>query len=128
MRLLMDTHVFIWWSDEPEKLSDRVLNACQDDDNSLMLSIISIWEMQIKIQLGKLRLRNPLRYLIENQQNINDLQVLPISVNHIYMLENLPMHHRDPFDRLIISQALEERLPLVSKDSVFSNYPVSLYW
>jgi len=128
MRLLMDTHVFIWWSDEPEKLSDRVLNACQDDDNSLMLSIISIWEMQIKIQLGKLRLRNPLRYLIENQQNINDLQVLPISVNHIYMLENLPMHHRDPFDRLIISQALEERLPLVSKDSVFSNYPVSLFW
>ncbi len=128
MRLLLDTHVFIWWSDEPEKLSDRVLNACQDDDNSLILSIISIWEMQIKIQLGKLRLRNPLRYLIENQQNINDLQVLPISVNHIYMLENLPMHHRDPFDRLIISQALEERLPLVSKDSVFSNYPVSLYW
>ncbi len=128
MRLLLDTHVFIWWSDEPEKLSDRVLNACQDDDNSLILSIISIWEMQIKIQLGKLRLKNPLRYLIENQQNINDLQVLPISVNHIYMLENIPMHHRDPFDRLIICQALEERLLLVSKDTVFSNYSISLYW
>ncbi len=84
--------------------------------------------MQIKIQLGKLKLKHSLRYLIENQQNINDLQILPISVSHIYMLENLPMHHRDPFDRLLICEALEDKLLLVSKDSVFSDYPVSLYW
>ncbi len=87
MRLLLDTHVFIWWSDEPEKLSERVLYACQNNDNHLILSIASIWEMQIKIQLGKLKLKHFLRYLIENQQNINDLQILPISVSHIYMLE-----------------------------------------
>ncbi len=86
MRLLLDTHVFIWWSDEPEKLSERVLDACQNNDNHLFLSIVNIWEIQIKIQLGKLRLRHPLRYLIENQQNINNLQILPVSVSHIYML------------------------------------------
>ncbi|MCP4353952.1 MAG: type II toxin-antitoxin system VapC family toxin [Desulfobacterales bacterium] len=128
MKLLLDTHTFIWWSDEPEKLSERVLEACQNIDNHLLLSIASIWEMQIKIQLGKLKLRHPLRYLIENQQNINNLQILPISVGHIYMLESLPMHHRDPFDRLLICQALEDGLLLVSKDSVFSDYPVSVYW
>jgi len=84
--------------------------------------------MQIKIQIGRMRLRHPLRYLIENQQNINSLQILPITVGHICMLENLPMHHRDPFDRLLICQAVEERLLLVSRDSVFSDYPVDLYW
>ncbi len=128
MRLLLDTHVFIWWSDEPEKLSERVLHACLNNDNHLILSIASIWEMQIKMQLGKLRLRHPLRYLIENQENINRLQILPVSLSHIYMLENLPMLHRDPFDRLLICQAIEDGLILVSKDSLFSDYPVSLYW
>lgn len=128
MKLLLDTHAFIWWSDEPEKLSEKVLESCQNDENSLILSIASIWEMQIKIQLGKMRLKHSLRYLIENQQNINNLQILPVTINHIYMLENLPMHHRDPFDRLLICQAMEERLVLVSKDSVFSGYPVSIYW
>lgn len=128
MRLLLDTHAFIWWADEPEKLSERVLDACQDDENHLILSIVSVWEMQIKIQLNKLRLRHSLRNLIENQQNINNVRILPISVNHIYMLENLPTYHRDPFDRLLICQALEDRLLFVSKDSIFSEYPVSLYW
>jgi len=128
MKLLLDTHTFIWWSNEPEKLSTRVLAACQDSDNSLILSIVSIWEMQIKIQIGKMRLTYSLRKLIENQQNVNSIQIMPITVNHIYMLENLPMHHRDPFDRLLICQAAEEGIQLASKDNVFSNYPVSLYW
>ena len=128
MKLLLDTHAFLWWSDEPEKLSEKVLDACQNTDNHLILSIASIWEMQIKIQLGKLKLRHPLRYLIENQQNVNKFQILPVSVSHIYMLENLPMHHRDPFDRVLICQAVEDELLLVSKDSVLSEYPVTLYW
>ena len=66
MKLLLDTHVFIWWSDEPEKLSDRSLEAFQNTENSLILSIASVWEMQIKIQLGKMRLNHTLSYLIEN--------------------------------------------------------------
>lgn len=128
MKLLLDTHVFIWWSDEPEKLSDRSLEAFQNTENSLILSIASVWEMQIKIQLGKMRLNHTLSYLIENQQNINKIQILPVTVSHIYMLENLPMHHRDPFDRLLICQAIEESLLLVSKDSVLSNYPINIFW
>jgi PIN domain nuclease of toxin-antitoxin system len=128
MKLLLDTHVFIWWSDEPENLSDRSLEAFKSTENSLILSIVSIWEMQIKIQIGKMRLKHTLRYLIENQSNINNIEILPITVGHIYMLENLPMHHRDPFDRLLICQAIEESLLLVSKDNVFSNYPVNIYW
>lgn len=128
MKLLLDTHVFIWWSDEPENLSDRSLEAFMSTENSLILSIVSIWEMQIKIQIGKMRLKHTLRFLIENQSNINNIEILPITVGHIYMLENLPMHHRDPFDRLLICQAIEESLLLVSKDNVFSNYPVNIYW
>ena len=116
MKLLLDTHVFIWWSGEPDKLSEKALDACENRANRLILSIVSIWEMQIKMQLGKLKLKHSLKDLVENQQNINNLQILPVSPNHIFMLDNLPMHHSDPFDRLLISQAIEENLALVSKD------------
>ena len=128
MKLLLDTHVFIWWSGEPDKLSEKVLDACENRANRLILSIVSIWEMQIKMQLGKLKLKRSLKDLVENQQNINNLQILPVSPNHIFMLDNLPMHHRDPFDRLLISQAIEENLALVSKDQAFSDYAVKLFW
>ena len=128
MKLLLDTHVFIWWSGEPDKLSEKALDACENRANRLILSIVSIWEMQIKMQLGKLKLKRSLKDLVENQQNINNLQILPVSPNHIFMLDNLPMHHRDPFDRLLISQAIEENLALVSKDQAFSDYAVKLFW
>jgi PIN domain nuclease of toxin-antitoxin system len=128
MKLLLDTHVFIWWSGEPDKLSEKVLDACENRANRLILSIISIWEMQIKMQLGKLKLKRSLKDLVENQQNINNLQILPVSPNHIFMLDNLPMHHSDPFDRLLISQAIEENLALVSKDQAFTDYAVKLFW
>ena len=128
MKLLLDTHVFIWWSGEPDKLSEKALDACENRANRLILSIVSIWEMQIKMQLGKLKLKRSLKDLVENQQNINNLQILPVSPNHIFMLDNLPMHHSDPFDRLLISQAIEEKLFLVSKDDKFSDYAVKLLW
>jgi len=128
MKLLLDTHVFIWWSGEPDKLSEKVLDACENRANRLILSIVSIWEMQIKMQLGKLKLKRSLKDLVENQQNINDLQILPVLPNHIFMLDNLPMHHSDPFDRLLISQAIEENLALVSKDQAFTDYAVKLFW
>ena len=128
MKLLLDTHVFIWWSGEPDKLSEKALDACENPANRLILSIVSIWEMQIKMQLGKLKLKRSLKDLVEKQQDINNLQILPVSPNHIFMLDNLPMHHSDPFDRLLISQAIEEKLLLVSKDEKFSDYTVNLFW
>jgi len=127
MKLLLDTHVFIWWSGEPDKLSEKALDACENRANRLILSIVSIWEMQIKMQLGKLKLKRSLKDLVENQQNINNLQILTVSPNHIFMLDNLPMHHSDPFDRLI-SQAIEENLALDSKDQAFTDYAVKLFW
>lgn len=128
MKLLLDTHVFIWWSGEPNKLSEKVLSACENHANRLILSIVSIWEMQIKMQLGKLKLKRSLKELVKNQQDVNSLLILPVSPNHIFMLDNLPMHHSDPFDRLLISQAIEEKLLLVSKDEKFSDYAVKLFW
>ncbi len=128
MKLLLDTHVFIWWSGEPDKLSEKALDACENPANRLILSIVSIWEMQIKMQLGKLKLKRSLKDLVEKQQDINNLQIMPVSPNHIFMLDNLPMHHSDPFDRLLISQAIEEKLLLVSKDEKFSDYTVNLFW
>jgi PIN domain nuclease of toxin-antitoxin system len=84
--------------------------------------------MQIKIQLGKLKLNSTLPDLIETQERINNLQVLPIELAHIWGLTNLPNHHRDPFDRLLIAQAMIEQLPIVSIDSLFDSYPIQRLW
>lgn len=128
MRLLLDTHVFIWWATSPEKLSQSALAVCENDKNTLVLSSVSIWEMQIKMQLGKLQLPYTLKNLITQHQKINMLKILNISLDHIYKLEVLPMIHRDPFDRLLICQALEDKIVLVSKDRIFSDYDVDLLW
>lgn len=128
MQLLVDTHTFIWWASEPDKLSSTALEACQDATSSLYLSVGSIWEIQIKHQLGKLQLHKPLDEIIQAQQTANDLQVLPIEVSHILELYKLPYHHRDPFDRLLIAQAKVENLSLLSGDSVFSQYAVRVVW
>ncbi len=128
MRLLLDTHVFIWWDSEPAKLSPRVLALCQDRENTLLLSVVSAWEIQVKIQLGKLKLHMPLSHLIEGQQETNALEVLPITLDHVLALEALPAHHKDPFDRLLLAQSTVEDVVLVSKDSVFTNYPVNVVW
>ncbi len=126
MKLLLDTHVFIWWADHPEKLSPAALSALKDEANELLLSVASVWEMQIKIQLGKLKLSLPLKELIENQQETNDLTVSPVALTHVLALDTLPFHHKDPFDRLLIAQSIEEDLTLVSADSKFSAYSVKL--
>lgn len=126
MKLLLDTHVFIWWADEPEKLSSDALAALQDENNVLMLSVVSIWEIQIKTQLGKLKLSLTIKELVESQQSANDLQILPVTLAHVLALETLPFHHKDPFDRLLVAQSIEEDATLVSADSKLSAYPIKL--
>ncbi|MGH7599279.1 MAG: type II toxin-antitoxin system VapC family toxin [bacterium] len=128
MKLLLDSHAFIWWSSEPEKLSARARACCEDSSNILMLSVASVWEMQIKLQLGKLQLVAPLQTLIENQQRSNDLQILRIAIEHAFALDTLPLHHKDPFDRMLIAQSNVEELFVVTKDEIFSAYPVKLIW
>ena len=84
--------------------------------------------MQIKLQLGKLKLDDPLRTFIKNQQQADELRILPIAVEHVFALENLPLHHKDPFDRIIIAQANVEELFVLTKDEIFKMYPVKLLW
>ena len=126
MKLLLDTHIFIWWADQPERLSQAALSALEDEANELLLSVASVWEMQIKIQLGKLKLSLPLKELIKNQQDTNTLSVSPVTLTQVLALDALPFHHKDPFDRLLIAQSIEEDLTLVSADSQFSSYSVKL--
>ena len=128
MKLLLDTHTFMWWASEPEKLSKQVLNLCKNRENRLILSVAIVWEMQIKLQLGKLKLDIPLKDLIESQQRTNDLQILHIHLAHVLALDNLLPHHKDPFDRLLIAQANVEDIFLVSRDGIFSSYLVKLIW
>jgi PIN domain nuclease of toxin-antitoxin system len=126
VRLLLDTQIFIWWDSEPQKLSAQALALCQDQTNTLVLSVASVWEMQIKSQLGKLQLDRSLAEIVESQQLINNVELLPIHVTHVLALQHLPPHHKDPFDRLIIAQALAENMPVISADTIFPLYPVTV--
>ncbi len=128
MKLLLDTHTFLWWDSEPARLSTTALSACQDPSNILILSTVSVWEMQVKSQLGKLTLNLPLPDIIKGQQETNRIIILPMALEHVLELQDLPPHHKDPFDRLLIAQAKVEEAVLVSHDSWFVNYPVRLLW
>ncbi len=128
MKLLLDTHTFIWWDSSPQKLSPKALSLCQNPQNTLLLSMVSIWEIQIKLQLGKLSLNLPLPELIETQQQTNNIELLSIDLTHVLTLDSLPHHHKDPFDRLLIAQANVENAVLVSGDSILANYPVKIEW
>ena len=126
MKLVFDAHTFLWWDNELEKLSPAAKAAFEDEGNMLFLSLVSVWEMQIKYQLGKLSLRLPLTDLVREQQELNGVQLLPIRLEPLYQLSALPQHHRDPFDRLLIAQAQVEDLILVTDDSMIPLYDVKI--
>ena len=128
MKLLIDTHVFIWLASEPDKLSNKAKEAILSQSNQLHVSLVSLWEMQIKSQLGKLALDVPLSTLWHDQKEINQIELLPILTEHIWELESLPHIHRDPFDRLIIAQAIKESFIIVSADTAITQYPVTTIW
>ena len=128
MKALFDTHSFIWWDSEPDRLSPRVRALCRDPANTLLLSVASVWEIQIKHQVGKLQLTLPLPELVEGQRQRNQIELLPIVLEHVLGLQNLPAAHKDPFDRLLIAQAIVEDAVLLSHDPVFAQYPVRVEW
>jgi PIN domain nuclease of toxin-antitoxin system len=128
VKLLLDAHCFLWLNSEPKRVSPTALAACLDAANPLHLSLISLWEIQIKQQLGKLDLSEPWSKMLQTQQHRNGLQTLPLSLPHIQALQQLPMHHRDPFDRMLISQARAEGMTLVSADQAFAAYEVPVLW
>ena len=126
MNLLLDTHIFIRLQIELHKISAQRMLILKNPGNTLFLSLANIWELQIKIQNGKFSFPKPLPEIILGQQKINDLQILPITLEHIYELEKLPFHHKDPFDRLLIAQAIIEDFTLITDDPKFSNYSLKL--
>jgi len=128
MRLLLDTHVLLWWHDQPARLTEAAYGALSDPGNDVFLSVVNSWEIQIKAQLGKLTLSKPLRILFQEEQATNGFRLLPVTLEHVYALDSFPLHHRDPFDRLFIAQAHQEGLTLVTHDPKLSAYSISLLW
>lgn len=128
MRFLLDTNVFVWLDTNSSYLSNIAHQAIADVNNELFLSLISIWEMQIKYQLGKLHLRLPVSDIVADQQQKNKIQILTLQPTHIYNLANLPDHHKDPFDRLLIAQAMIENLPMITRDAEIVKYAVQTVW
>lgn len=127
MKLLLDTHAFIWWDSDQSRLSAAALAAIRDPANEVLLSVVSVWEMQIKSQLGKLPLAQPLPVIIAQQQT-NGVKVLDITLPHVLAVESLPAIHKDPFDRLLVAQANIEGATLITSDRIFSQYPVQILW
>jgi PIN domain nuclease of toxin-antitoxin system len=128
MRLLLDTHVLLWWHDQPARLTETAYDAINDPGNDVFISVVNGWEIQIKAQLGKLTLPKPLRVILQEEQATNGFRLLPVTIDHVYALDSFPLHHRDPFDRLLIAQAHQEGLTLVTHDPKLSPYSVSLLW
>ncbi len=108
--------------DEPEKLSEKATQVCQDDENTLYLSTVSLWEMQIKHQRGKLELGVPLEQVVREQAALFNL--LSVDAEHVLALQTLPLHHSDPFDRMLLAQAQVEGASLISIDEKFKHYDV----
>ena len=128
MRLLLDTHVFIWFVLSPAQLSSVTLAAIQNAQNTIYLSLASAWEMSIKSGLGKLSLTQPIEGFVQDQTRRNRFEILPITLQHISAVENLPHHHRDPFDRLLIAQSMTEGIPLITADHSIGAYSVEQIW
>lgn len=128
MNILLDSHTLIWFSQNSPQLSSSAIEILEDRNNLLFLSLVSVWEIQIKVQLGKLNLDISLSEIVKDQTKINDVQILPLKLSHIWTLDTLPYYHKDPFDRLLISQAITENLIILGVDSVFDSYPVEKIW
>jgi PIN domain nuclease of toxin-antitoxin system len=128
MKLLLDTHTFIWWDRQPDLIPSETLALMQQSDSQLFVSLVSLWEIQIKTQIGKLSLQTTLAEMIAQQQTENGVILLPIALPHVLELDNLPQHHKDPFDRLLIAQCRYEGATLISRDSVFEQYDCPLIW
>ncbi len=126
MKLLLDTHTFMWWDSDKTFLSPVALAACQSSANTLHLSLASVWEMQIKHQLGKLPLRGSLAEILRDHEQRNALVIEPVSRADILALSSLPAHHRDPFDRILIAQAKRGDYRLVTCDPEIGKYDVEI--
>ncbi len=127
MKILIDTHAFIWFAEDDSQLDETMKRLIEKPANDIFLSIASIWEMAIKMQLKKLNLDKSIEDIID-LVTLNGFEFLPILPNHIIKLTTLDFNHRDPFDRIIIAQGLYENLKIMSRDTIFDEYGVTRIW
>jgi len=127
MKALLDTHTFLWAISANKRLSRRA-EQIFIGPSDLWLSVASIWEILIKVRVGKMHLPTPAGPYIVRKLAENRIEPLPVSLDHVLRVESLPTHHTDPFDRILIAQSIEEGCPVVTSDSVFEQYPVKVIW
>lgn len=128
MRLLLDTHAFLWFVWDDPQLSVAAKSAIEDPTNEKLVSVATCWEIAIKVGLGKLTLGAPASVFLPRELAKNGFSLLAISLEHAAAVETLPPHHKDPFDRLLIAQARIEDVPIVSADAAFDPYGVTRLW
>lgn len=125
---LIDTQCWLWWHTNPDRLSRQAFELIEDGEKSIAFSVVSAWEIVIKYSLKKLRLpMHPYAY-IPKRLEISYMEVLPVQLEHALQVEKLPEHHKDPFDRLLIAQAIAENLTIISSDRQLQSYHVNLVW
>ncbi len=128
MTVLLDTHALLWFLRDDPKLAASAKALIQDPTNTILVSVATCWEIAIKTGVGKMNLGEPCRMFLERELPQNRLDLLPISLEHATEVEGLPLHHKDPFDRLLIAQAIVEDIPIVSVDVAFDAYPIRRIW
>ena len=127
MRLLLDTHAFLWAIVQPEKLSKRAERLITDEANELLLSAASLWEIVLKVQAGKLTIPEEPSFIPGHMAGLG-VRCLGVEADHVVALLELPLLHRDPFDRLLVAQCLQEKLPILTADAAIRRYPVECIW
>jgi PIN domain nuclease of toxin-antitoxin system len=128
MKLILDTHSFLYFIEGNPKLSVKARALIEDLNNEKLISKASLWEMAIKVSIGKLTLADSFDDLIPKQIALNGFDLLNIEMEHVCVVASLPFHHRDPFDRLLIAQSMAEQFPIVSNDSKFDDYQIQRLW
>jgi PIN domain nuclease of toxin-antitoxin system len=127
MKAILDTHTFLWAIADDPRLS-RTVQRIYTGSNDLFLSVASVWEILIKVNAGKLPLPEPSGPYLVRKLREDRIEVLAINLHHVLRVENLAVHHRDPFDRILIAQSMEEKIPILSSDPMFARYPVKVIW
>lgn len=128
MRILLDTHCWLWWFNDPGKLSQEATEALADAENEVFISAVSVWEVALKTSLGKLEIVDSLENLMALSLRDQQMRALDVSWRHAQHVISLPMHHRDPFDRLLVAQSQIESLPILTADAQVLAYEVELIW
>jgi PIN domain nuclease of toxin-antitoxin system len=128
VRLLLDTHSFLWFIGGDPSLTPNARRQIEDPENQPSLSTASLWEMAIKVSIGKLSFGQPFESLLPAQMSINGIDLLDIEFPHLVTVSRLPFYHRDPFDRLLVAQAMVEQMPIISADSAFDAYGIQRLW